>query len=111
MIYCGKCETELILMYEEEDTEGPHYISLEKAVNEPTFCVSCCCDNEWVWTFQYRSVTDYERVKWCIMDVLHECENMYQLMDLLNEIFVEVFNDIVIYEEECCGNCECCNLN
>jgi hypothetical protein len=112
MVYCGSSYTENIIVHE-ENLQGviedvAHCISLTTAAHEPKFCVTCCCNEEWMWEFYYTSKTDYERVKMCVMDMLYECNDMYQLMDLLDEVFLEVFEDMLVEEEiECCGNCLC----
>lgn len=113
MVYCGSGYTENIIVHE-EDARGVienevHSISLTTAVHEPKFYVTCCCSEEWVWEFYYTSKTDYERVKMCIIDMLYECNNMYELMSLLDEVFLEVFEDMLVEDEEveCCGNCLC----
>lgn len=106
MVFCSTMNEETILMHPEDDLNETHYINLIMSNHEPKFFVTCCCDEDWIWELYYTSKTDYDRVKWCIMDLLSECENMYQLMDLLDEVFVEVFADMIVEEEyECCGEC------
>ena len=112
MVYCGESLTESIIMHKEElgkviENES-HCINITTSIHEPKFYVTCCCNEEWVWEFYYTSKTDYARVKMCIIDMMYECNNMYQLMDLLDEVFLEVFEDMLVEEDcECCGNCLC----
>lgn len=103
MIYYGSNRTENIVMCE-SNGDDLHYVSLTMNLYEPKFCVTCCCNEEWIWEFYYTSMSDYEKVKICIIDALYECDSMYELMDLLDEAFLEIFKDILVIEEEC----ECC---
>lgn len=104
MIYYGNNCTENIIMCN-NDEDDMHCISLTMGVDEPAFCVTCCCNPEWIWKFYYTSRSDYEKVKLCIIDALYECNSMYELMDLLDEVFLEIFDDMLVIEEEC----ECCD--
>lgn len=109
MIFCGILEEENIVMHPNDNLEESHYITLTKEMHEAKFIVSCCCNEDWIWEFHYTSKTDYDRIKWCIMDMMCECEDTYELMDLLDEIFLDTFNDMIVWEEEdheCCGNCK-----
>ncbi len=86
-------------------------IEMIKALDEPVFYVTTCCNTDWVWKFNMEGETNYEIVKHVIIDEVCECENMIELMDHLDIIFEELFDDIIAYEEdehdECC--CEACN--
>lgn len=105
MIYYGSNCVENIVMCNEDSNEL-HYISLAMSLDEPKFFITCCCNEEWIWEFHYTSRSDYERIKMCIIDASYECNNMYELMDLLDGVFLEIFEDmIVIKEYERCNNC------
>ena len=62
---------------------------------------------EWFWEFWYTSKTDYERVKMCIMDIASECDSFAETLNTLNEVFLEYFDDMLIFEEE--EKCQCEN--
>ena len=108
MKYIGTYETETILLGDEDDQ---HYIELIKSCDEPIFYVRACCDPSWVYKFCY-DVSSYEMVKHTIVDAAFGCDDMRELMDLLDDVFVENFDDIIVYDEcgdcsECCGQCKC----
>ena len=99
MIYCGNYEVEVIRVHPEDNINESHYISLTTDKDSPSFSVHCCCDDEWEWTFWY-SKTNYEMIKHLIFDVIFECETIDDVIDTLDEIFSEDFEEIVFYEEE-----------
>ena len=109
MVYCSTGSLERLFFHPNNNLEERHWVDLEMSNCGATFSVTMCCDDEWVWEFYYTSKTDYERVKMCIIDMLYECNNMYELMSLLDEVFLEVFEDMLVEDEEveCCGNCLC----
>lgn len=109
MIYEGTFEAER-LVFTEVGSDIEHWIMLSKAKDEPKFCVTCCCNDEWIWEFWYNK-SDYERVKFTVMGSIFRCETTAELMNDLDSIFEENFSDIVAYDEEgseCDGNCEEC---
>ena len=116
MIYEGTYEAER-LMFVEDGGCGEHWIAIAKAKDEPKFCVTCCCNEDWIWEFWYNK-SDYERIKFTIMETIFECDTAEELMEELDFIFDDGFGDIVAYEDEeefecdgCCGECECSRAN
>ena len=110
MVYYGTNETEIIWIGPANDLEEVHYIELIKSDDEPVFYVTACCNEDWVWAFNMNGVSNYEMVKHTIMDAAFECDRMGQLLDALDEIFIENFEDILVEDEEdecgcCCENC------
>ena len=105
MKYMGTNETEIIYFGDEDDQ---HYIELIKASDEPIFYVRACCDPSWLYKFCY-DVSSYEMVKHTMVDTAFECDDMTELMDLLDDVFAENFDDIIVYDEcdGCCGECKC----
>ena len=108
MKYIGTYETETILLGDEDDQ---HYIELIKSCDEPIFYVRACCDPSWIYKFCY-DVSSYSMIKHTIVDAAFECDDMTELMDLLDDMFTENFDDIIVYDEcrdcsECCGQCKC----
>ena len=68
-----------------------------------------------MWEFEYTR-SDYERVKYLIMDAIGECSTMEELMDVLTENF-EAYHMVLANDEdeyeyeddcECDGCCENC---
>lgn len=111
MIYHGTANTETIFVGQEDDLEDIHYIELIKECDEPIFAVTACCNSDWLWRFYMDGESSYEMIKHTIMDAAFECDNIIELMDWLDEIFVKDFDDIIVYgkvmHDDCC--CEQCN--
>ena len=109
MNYYGTYNTEGIVVCPEDDLEDTHVITLTKAYDKAEFTVNICCYDDWEWKFSLSSPTNYEMVKFMIIDAAFECENMDELIAKLDEIFEENFSDVVINEdkcnEHCCENC------
>lgn len=86
-----------------------HFITMIKFADTPTFGVACDCDDEWHYEFYMSNNSDYERVKFNIMEAIFECEDMDSLMRVLSEVFEDGFADILIKDEcDCDGSCENC---
>lgn len=110
MVYHGTSITETIYVGTQSDLENTCCINLIKAHDEPIFYVTTCCNTDWVWKFSMDGESNYEMVKHTIIDTIFECSNIIELIDCLDAIFEEDFDDIVVYEEEvhdelCCENC------
>jgi hypothetical protein len=101
MVYHGTVVSERIGFYPAGDPANLHYIEITKAPNEPLFWVSSCCDEDWFYTFAFESNSDYERIKYNIMEAVFKCESMNELLVCLSEIFEDGFSDILIHNE-CC---------
>jgi len=104
MVYQGTMVSESILV---NDLNETHFIELTKAADVPVFYVTCCCDENWFHAFSMRNSSDYERVKYNIMENVFESDTMEELLETLSEIFEDGFSDILI-EEECNGDCDHC---
>lgn len=114
MTLCGIYNTETIVVHPDDAPHTSHYIEMEMDKDDPIFYVSCCCDEDWIWAFWY-SKSDYEKIKHAILDIVFECESMDEVMDALDEVFVECFDDILVDDEEdefeCDGDCANCEFN
>ena len=111
MILCGFGNLERIMVHEVDDLESQHYIDLVMSKDEATFAVTCCCYDEWFYEFAY-SKTDYEKIKFNIVDAIFACDDMDELIEALDEIFQEGFEDIIVDSSEyceCCGDCGRCD--
>lgn len=104
MVYHGTVVSEKIAFHPAGEPSKLHYIELTKSPNEPLFWVSCCCYEDWFYEFSLESHSDYERVKFNIMDAIFECEDMDELLTCLGEVFEDGFANILI---EHCDDCEC----
>lgn len=111
MILCGFYESERIIVRPNSGRiEESHWIDLTKNGNEPVFYVTCCCNEDWEWEFDYDK-TSYERIKHIITDCIFACDTMEELIDTLDEIFEEMvygsdYDDV----EECNGDCDHCGV-
>lgn len=112
MIYHGTSTHEIIQFHTIGDCDMLHFIELSKSATKPTFYVTCCCDEDFIYEFYMENNSDYERVKMAILDSIFNCENVAELLEELSEIFEDGFEDILV--EDCdgcdfdCDNCECC---
>jgi hypothetical protein len=111
MMYRGSSFIEVIAMCPEGEMDNTHYIQISKG--DGMFTVSYCCDPDWGHTFYLDSMSDYERVKFNIMEAIFECEDPMELLDELDERFEGGFADILMKDEcdEDCENCENCENN
>lgn len=105
MMYRGSSFVEMIAFCPDGDPCETHYIEMRKG--DGMFTVGYCCDPDWDYVFHMDSQSDYERVKYNIMEQIFECESIEELLDNLDEIFNDGFADILI-EDEYDGNCENC---
>lgn len=111
MVYHGTDLVEVINVHPIDELSETHCISLVKSADNAKFYVNCCCDEDWVYEFYMLNNSDYERIKFSIMEAIFECDTMDELMERLSDIFEDGFEDIMVNEEhccgECCGECEC----
>ena len=111
MIYNGTINIERIVVHPMNDTNNHQIVELTKYSDEPTFSVDLY-DGEynWYWEFDLTNPSDYERVKYCILDAVFVCDIMRELAESLDDIFTDEFADILIEEDECaeCNCCMCC---
>ena len=110
MVYYGTYNTEGIVVHLNEDVDDRHIIYLTKECDAATFTVNVCCYNDWEWKFSLASPANYEMVKHMIMESAFECEDMDELINMLDDVFEEMFAEIVIWEDACSEHCcEKCN--
>ena len=96
MTYCGTSVSECIIIHNDGDPKAKHYIEMTKAANTSNFIVTCCCYDDWGYEFKITNPSDYERIKFNIMEAVFECENFDELLTCLSEIFEDGFADIII---------------
>jgi hypothetical protein len=114
MVYKGTEMVEVIKILSLEDEIEDHFIELHKCADEPAFYATCCCDEDWFYAFYIENNSDYERVKFSIMNAVFECDDMNDLLETLRETFEDGFSDILMREnckdchcEDKCSNCQC----
>ena len=109
MVYNGTYTSEAIVFHAAGCSEEKHFIELVKHIDEPVFRVSCCCDPDWNYEFYMGNPSDYERVKFNIMEQIFEAESIEELLVVLAEMFEDGFADILIDDGcDCNGSCENC---
>lgn len=107
MVYCGTNITETIWFGKEE----VHYVELTKANDKSIFYVTIDYDENWVWAFNMNGLYNYEIIKHTIVDIIDACDNVGELINVLDVIFMEEFADIIIEiedQDECKCNGDCC---
>ena len=108
MIYYGTDKVELIY-FETDNKSERHFIAMEQASDENVFYVRTCCNPDWEWKFWYTA-DNYEMVKHAIWDNGFDADDMSDMLYALDEVFEEIFDKIVIWDEcDCNGGCEHCN--
>lgn len=110
MVFCGIAKTEQIYLREPNNSEEVYFIELLRSSSEPKFTVWSEYDGSWDWEFWYTSETDYERVKWAIMDIAGDdiYNNIDETLGALEYAFHEYFSDMLVNNDtthECCGKC------
>jgi hypothetical protein len=107
MVYYGTDISEHIVFHAAGASDDKHFIVMTKHSDVPAFTIGCCCDHEWRYDFWMNNNSDYERVKFNIMETIFECEDMDALLVVLSEIFEDGFSDILIKDNECDCDCNC----
>lgn len=110
MVYCGTLAKEIIVVHPVED-ETLYVIEMTKSAEEPVFWVSCNYKKDMVWEFYLENNSDYERVKYDIMDNLFNCDTMDELMNTLAAVFEDDFCAVRVINEECKCACKCRDIN
>lgn len=109
MVYHGTDNVEMIQIRPMDDLDNVHFISMVKNANEPTFYVTCCCDDNWGYEFYLENNSDYDRIKFNIMEAIFECNTMDELLVVLSEVFEDGFSDLMVENNGCdCDNCDHC---
>lgn len=120
MIFCGNTSLERLMVNPNDDPHSSHYIDITMDTGMPVFYVTCCCDTDWEWGFWY-SKTNYESIKYIIMDSILGCATMDELIDRLDKFFEEDCEYMIFDEDEfevkdeendwdCNKDCENCNF-
>lgn len=108
MIYQGTDVVEVIAINPMNNTNETHYINMVKSGDYSMFYVTCCCNADWFYEFAMENNSDYERVKFNIMEAIFKCDTVNELLCTLSDVFEEGFGDILIENNDGC-ECECCD--
>ena len=107
MIYCQTINVERIAIHPMDDVNITEYVELVKHGDAQMFSVYIEDDEyEWAWEFETSMPSDYERIKAHIFDAVSVCNTMSEMAEVLDDIFTEEYDEILVVNE-CCG-CECC---
>lgn len=109
MVYYSNYVTEGIVFHSKDDVDDFYIIALTKNLDGGTFTVEVDFDDEWKWEFDLGCPANYEMVKHMIMDVAFSCENEDELLMELDSVFEEMFEEIVVWDDDCDGDCEHCS--
>ena len=110
MIYCNTEKIERIWFAPESNEDILHYVEMYKS--EGKCYVTIDCDDDWMWAFKLDDPTNYEVVKYTIMDAMFKSCCVDRLKDNLDIAFEDCFADILADDEcddecVCCGGCNC----
>ena len=108
MIYCGTDKTELIYFHLDENKDELGTIVMEQDSDDNVFYVRTYCNPDWEWKFAYTA-SHYEMVKHAIFDAGFDSKDMNDFLFALDTIFEEYFNEIIMWDCDCDGSCNCCN--
>lgn len=110
MMYRGSMFIERIGFCPDGNPKNTHFIEMCKG--DGIFTVAFCCNLDWHYEFAFDNVSDYERVKYNVMEQIFECDSIEELLDQLSEIFEDGFDIITEDENDVeCANCECHETN
>ena len=116
MMLCSVENLERFYVHPSNNPHERHWVDVSMRGDAPTFAVTSCCDDEWIWEFWYDK-TNYDLVKHVVMDCIFECDDMDELIDAMDETFAEYFYEIVVDEDlqedeiQCDGDCDNCEFN
>ena len=94
MVYRKTVFAEQIKYCPAGENDNTHYVQIEK--RDRFFVVGFCCDTEREYRFRLESESDYERVKFNIMEAIFKCDDPEELMDYLENVFDDGFASILI---------------
>ena len=93
MIYHGITKTESILVHPYDDETNIQFIDMIADAETSILYVNVA---DYGWEFVTRSLSDYEHIKFIIMEVARTVNDMSELVSELNETFIEEFEDILV---------------
>lgn len=92
MIYHGTTRTETILVHPYDDETDIQFIDMITDAESSIVYVNV---DDYSWEFETRSLSDYEHIKFIIMEVARTVNDMNELVSELNEMFLEEFEEIL----------------
>ena len=95
MVFRGSSNTETIFFHTAGDCDDVHWIDMTIYPGSSSFEVVCCCGEGWKYEFEYTK-SDYDRIKFLVMETIFTCETVEEVVETLTEVFDDGFSDIVI---------------
>lgn len=86
--------SEKIYLCSEGGATSIHYIELIRCRN--TLFVETCCTPDWSYRFTSDDPSDFERIKFNIMEQIFKCNSIEELLDQLSFVFEDGFAGILI---------------
>lgn len=100
MIYKGTSYTERIEM-RPIDSQTNKWIELRRSPCKQELEVFLCDDHGntrdvWSWSFNLPDQMTYEQIKFNVMENMFGCENVEELAEVLDEVFVDGFTTVLL---------------
>ena len=104
MVYCDTEKIERIWFAPESNEDDLHCFEMCKSGAK---CyVTIDGDDDWMWVFKLDDSTNYEVVKYTIMDAMFKSCCVDRLKDNLDIAFEDCFAEILA-DDDCDAECEC----
>ena len=97
MMYRGSSFVEMIAFCPAGEIENTQFIEMRKM--DGVFTVGYSCDPDWEYAFYMNDISNYERVRFNIMEQIFKNESIDELLDNLSYVFEEGFADILIEDD------------
>ena len=101
MIYNGTYKQETLIVNPNNDEKEVQFIDLVIDPSEQILSVRLDVDTEdYYWEFYLDNPSDYERIKFNVMESMWDSDDMDELAKRLDEVFTDGFADILVQDEE-----------
>ena len=107
MIYDGTIEIEAMMAHPEDNPDAVYSVKMRKSAEENIFYVYSDYDEDFEYAFWLDGTTNYEVVKFTIMDTLISFASWDEALQVLENDFMTSLRQILV---QCDGDCENCNL-
>lgn len=103
MMYCTTEKIERIWFAPESNEDDLHYVEMYKS--EGKCYVTVDGDDDWMWAFKLDDPSNYEVVKFAIMNTMFMACCVDNFKENIDIAFEDCFADILADDDEC--DCEC----
>ena len=98
MIFKGIGASENI-WFQSADTNIMYRFILSKSSSNPgNFSLEVSHNEEWGYSFCTDDSSDYERIKYSLMETLFDCENETDMLSTVSKMIEDGFSDIIYVE-------------